>query len=432
MPILRPIRPFRYGFDRVDQLGELVSPATRGEPEDRLRIGDVHEYNIRRLVRGVHGPQDTSETPPFTFAAALQQRWKEDGVIVREPRPAYYAYEQRLDGVSYRGAVCLVRLAPYDDTQVRPHERTQRTGAMTELLAQLSTLRTQLSMVMAFVPDTSGALAAFLDRRDEPAWLAVQDGRGVMNRLWREQDPAVHVRLAEALCGETAVIADGHHRHRAALLHQAKEAETGPVTRESPYDYVMMLLRPVAEGAARSITHRVFERLSAPATAALESAIDSNALQTLADSADPGVLSRLDDEDAPGLFGVVTPGRARVVRVTDAASAHPAVRALPEALRTVDAALLAALLLDPVMAAATRDTAADSRSGHRFSPNQVSAAHVASRALAGEVAAAFLLRTASPELVQRIAAAGQVMPPRSTKFLPKPVKGLLMSSLVSF
>ena len=73
---------------------------------------------------------------------------------------------------------------------------------------QLATLRTQLSMVMAFVPDASGALAAFLDRGDEPPWLTVEDGRGVMNRLWREQDPTLHVQLAEALRGEIAVIDD--------------------------------------------------------------------------------------------------------------------------------------------------------------------------------------------------------------------------------
>ena len=50
-------------------------------------------------------------------------------------------------------------------------------------------------MVMGFVPDTSGALAAFLDR-PAPPWLSVRDGRGVENRLWREQDPEVQLALA--------------------------------------------------------------------------------------------------------------------------------------------------------------------------------------------------------------------------------------------
>ncbi len=428
MPILRPIRPLRYGFDQLDALPDLISPARRGEPVDRRLVGDVAPHNVRRLVRGARGPGEPADAPPFGHAARLLRAWKEEGVIVREPRPAFYAYEQRVGDASYRGAVCLVRLSPYAGTEVRPHERTNRTGAEDELTAQLGALRTQLSMVMGFVPDRGGALRDFLDR-DEPPWLTVEDGRGVLNRLWREQDPAVHVALADALRDELAVIADGHHRYAAALRHQAAMAVDGPVTRERPYDYVMMMLRPTAGGAARAWTHRVFERLGAGATDALEAALGG--FDVLYDGPDLDALDRLDGDEA-GRFGVVTRERVRVVRVSDAARAGEAVAALPSALRDVDAALLAALLLDPVAEAAAWDSAADSRSGHRFSPNQVSARDAAQRTHGGEAAAAFVLRTASPEVVQRVAEEGELMPPRSTKFRPKPAKGLLMASLVSF
>jgi len=428
VPILRPIRPLRYGFDQLAVLDDLISPARRGEPEDRLRVGDVAPHNIRRLVRGARGPDDDTSAEPFDFATRLQRRWKEEGVLVREPRPAYFTYEQRANGESYRGAVCLVRLAPYDGTEVRPHERTTRTGAEDELAAQLAALRTQLSMVMAFVPDRQGALRDFLDN-PEPPWLSVVDGRGVDNRLWREQDPEVHVRLADALRDETAVIADGHHRYAAALRHQATMSATGPVTRERPYDYVMMLLRPTVGGAAGAWTHRVLKRLGGGAAEALGRALE--AFDVLSDGADLQALDRLDD-DTPGLFGLVTRGRVRVVRVSDAARQSAPVLALAPALRDADAALLGALLLDPVAEAAAWDSAADSRSGQRFSPNQLSAREAARRTFEGEAAAAFVLRTASPQLVQRVAEAGEVMPPRSTKFRPKPAKGLLMASLVSF
>lgn len=427
MPILRPIRPLRYGFDRIDVLGDLISPALSGEPEDRLQVGDVHPVNVRRLVRGVHAPDESPDEPEFVHAARLQRQWKERGVLVREPRPAYYAYEQRMGDASYKGAVCLVRLAPFDRTEVRPHEATNPTGAEDQLTRQLGALETQLSMVMGFVPDRSGALAEFLDRDDRP-WLTVPDGRGIMNRLWREQDPGVHVRLAEALRDETAVIADGHHRYAAALRHQATRSATGPVTRERPYDYVMMLLRPTTGGTAGAWTHRVFQKLGTKGQQAMEAAM--SAFEVLADGTSPDLLDRLDE--SPGTFAVVTPGRVRIVRARDEALSSPAIQALPPVLQDVDAVVLATLLLDPISSNAAWDSAADSRSGQPFSPNQVSARDAGRRTFEGEASAAFLLCTATPEVVQRVAAAGEVMPPRSTKFRPKPVKGLLMNSLVSF
>jgi uncharacterized protein (DUF1015 family) len=285
-------------------------------------------------------------------------------------------------------------------------------------------------MVMGFVPDTSGALAAFLDR-PAPPWLSVRDGRGVENRLWREQDPEVQLALAEALRDETAVIADGHHRFAAAMRYRAACAAHGPATREKPYDYAMMLLRPTTGGAERARTHRVFESLGAAGARALEAAIADGPFEIEFDGSGLDEFARIGEDDEM-LLGVVVPGRARLLRVRPDAQDHPDVLALPEPLRTVAASLLDALLLRPVAAASVEDPIADSRSGSRFSPNQRSAEDVAAETLAGGADAAFVLGTASPAVVQRIAEAGEVMPPRATKFQPKPVKGLLMAGMVSF
>ena len=50
----------------------------------------------------------------------------------------------------------------------------------------------------------------------------------------------------------------------------------------------------------------------------------------------------------------------------------------------------------------------------------------------GEVEAAFLLRPVPNEQIVSVAEAGLLMPAKSTNFQPKPIKGLLMNSLVSF
>ena len=94
MPLLRPLRALRYGANHLDRLDRLISPATAGEPGDRTQVGDVDENSVRRLVRGDHGPLAGDDEPTFTHAARLLERWKQDGVLVRDPRPTYYTLEQ--------------------------------------------------------------------------------------------------------------------------------------------------------------------------------------------------------------------------------------------------------------------------------------------------------------------------------------------------
>jgi uncharacterized protein (DUF1015 family) len=226
LPLIRPLRALRYGSDIEGELGELISPATRGEPTDRTIVGDVHELNIRQLVRGDRGPLASSDEPQFTHAARLLDRWKQDGVLVRDARPAMYIYGQRRDGVARLGLVCLVRLADYGDGIIIPHEHTHG-GSTEQLHAQLNATQTQMSMVMALVPDAAGVLTHLLARDPGRPLMVADDGLGRTNAVWRIEEPRVHLELIEALKDEVAVIADGHHRYEAALRHRDQRKAGG-------------------------------------------------------------------------------------------------------------------------------------------------------------------------------------------------------------
>jgi uncharacterized protein (DUF1015 family) len=52
-----------------------------------------------------------------------------------------------------------------------------------------------------------------------------------------------------------------------------------------------------------------------------------------------------------------------------------------------------------------------------------------SRVLAGDAAAAFFMSPTPVELVRQVAAAGEVMPPKSTYFFPKVLTGLVLNPL---
>ena len=429
MPLIRPFRALRYGQNHLASLSELVWPCRAEAPSEPEQVGEVHEHNVRRLVRGDYGDLAPSDAPRFTHAAKLLQRWKADGVVVRDPRPSLYPIEERWDGGKRRGVVALVRLGAPDGGDVLPHEATA--GHSEEnLLTQLKTVQAQLSLVMAMVPDESRALRSFLeeDRGDPDFW--VEDGAGIKTGVWRESNPEAQLELIEALRSETAVLADGHHRYRAALAQQQEAMELSPgSSRETPLDYVMMLLVPVEQGGlVCAATHRVCPRLNPEARAVLESSLPLFEIEAIEDGA--ALQEFLNREEEGYRFGQVLDGKITGLRLRSDATVN-----LPGPLSTVDSAVLEELLLRDLRAATELDwddPSTTGSSGSPFSHNHQSAEDILAKALAGEIEFALFSRPPTSKQVFDVASAGQLLPPKSTNFRPKPSKGLLMASLKSF
>lgn len=421
MPILRPLRALRYGPDHRVLLPKLISPATEGEPEDRTIVGNVHPLCIRQLVRGERGPLQGDSAVPFAHAARLLSRWIESGVVVRDPRPALYACTQEQGGVARTGLVALLRLGGEGAGRTVPHEVTLN-GSTGRLLEQLREVSVQLSIVMAIVPDRQGSLASFLAGPRGRPILDVIDGHGVGNRVWRDEDPATQREILSALRDEPVVLADGHHRFDAALIRQRELRGTTPWRRDHAWDYLMALLVPASDPGLRSApVHRVCPEAGS-GLPGIEASVARWFEETPLGSEDAlwDFLSRPDGVR----FGLVRPGRRSGLILRDASG----LGRLPAPLRQVDAAVAEELLTPGLAESSGLATASGSQWGH----NATSSREVAARAFSGDVALALLLRPTPPGQVLDVALSGLLMPPKSTNFAPKPAKGLLMHSLVSF
>jgi uncharacterized protein (DUF1015 family) len=93
-------------------------------------------------------------------------------------------------------------------------------------------------------------------------------------------------------------------------------------------------------------------------------------------------------------------------------------------LRTVDAAVLEAMVLAPLLGVATDEVAV--AGGVRYVRDVDTAAGLVD---GGEATMAFLLRAPSVEQVRAVAAEGQPMPQKSTYFFPKAYSGFLVRPL---
>ncbi len=137
------------------------------------------------------------------------------------------------------GLVAALRVEPYENRVVLPHERTHR-GPKEGRLRLLREVRAQLEPLFFLHEGPSPA-----NRPDREPDLEV-DGA----RLWRLPPDGI----SEAFADRQLLIADGHHRYETALAYHA---ETG--TPESAY-VLAVLVSLDDPGLMIFPTHRVFER----------------------------------------------------------------------------------------------------------------------------------------------------------------------------
>ena len=117
---------------------------------------------------------------------------------------------------------------------------------------------------------------------------------------------------------------------------------------------------------------------------------------------------------------------ALIAQVKDTSTVMMAMPGAPKALRAIDAAVLEALVLAPLLGL----------DGDQFlTTDQVRYVRGLETATdlvdSGEAGSAFLLRAPTVEQVQAVAAAGRVMPQKSTYFFPKLATGFLLNPLAA-
>lgn len=386
MPIVRPFRALRYGSDHWPDLPRLISPSVDGDPLDRDIEGEGHPHRIRRLVRGREGELAGPQDPPYTHAARLLDRWKQDGVLVRDARPAFYPWATRMDGAVRRGVLTLVRIEAADSGPVLPHERIAEDGP-SDLDDLLAATELHTGILLMLVPDERGVLEEQSEQPPGHPIFDVVDGRGVAHGIWRDEDPRRHIALLDAIRHEVAVLADGHHRFAAARRLRAR---LGGGRRESPYDYVPALLLPASGAMVDPAPVRRSARHLPEAAAAFLDALPS---------ADPGAVDLLQ-AGRPSRTLSLPPGDG------------------PAICRAED------LILAPLRA---RGVHFDEALHDRL--DEGSAATAIER---GDIAISLTIPAPTASEVIAAAVGGAILPPRSTRFLPKPAKGLLACPLSSF
>src|SRR3954463_469103 len=194
MPDIRAFRGIRYDMAQVGAMSDVVAP-----PYDVIdsalqdKLYNASPYNIIRLELNREEPSDSPESNRYTRAARFLKDWLRSGILREDPHPAYYVYEQtfEVEGRTHtrKGFLARVRLEPFGEGKIYPHEQTL-SGPKADRLALFQATQFNLSPIFGLYPDeTNEVLAAAEAGVRDRTPLEATDHLGVRNHLWPVDDP---------------------------------------------------------------------------------------------------------------------------------------------------------------------------------------------------------------------------------------------------
>jgi uncharacterized protein (DUF1015 family) len=396
------LRPFHGVRFAVDDVAAVTSPPyDLVSPDDIRRLVASHPNNVVRLtLPGVSH---------YTEARAAMNAWLASGVLIVDPLPALYVYEQSGPNVLQRGLIGAVGVG---SPAVLPHENVMP-GLVADRLALMRA--TQANLEPIFLLYEGGGPASRLVDDVATLTMPLVDTRtadGVQHRLWAVTDPVEIEAVAADLRDRQALIADGHHRYATYEALQGDHENPGPWSHG-----LALLVDSTQYPPTLQAIHRVIPGL--PLREAVARA--KGACQVHEFSSLEAALGGLAAASGPA-FILASDGPAHLLTDLDPMQIEHAMPPGRSARwRSLDTSILSEFLLPKVWG--IHD---DERLVHIVHHDPYAAAR-----LAGETGTAVLLNPLTTEDVLDVAVQGERVPRKSTSFGPKPRTGLVLRSFAA-
>ena len=349
-------------------------------------------------------PDETPAGAPALYEAAVAAfaRLIEEGVLIRDAAPRFYAWRMEAEGRAQTGLAAAASLAAYEEGAIKRHELT-RPAKVEDRARHIAALGAQTGpLLLIHRPDEEVRRLIAAACAGPPLCRSVLDV-AVTHTLWAIDGADETRALAEGFdrIGEL-YIADGHHRAAAAqMAAQAMCAGTGEaagrlLTVSFPADEVRILGYHRIVRGLNGLTSEVF----------LNEVGNALGCELAAGPVEPA---------QPAQFGMYLEGRWYRLAADDPTPADGAV------VNRLDVSLLARLVLGPILG--VRDPRLDARIDFVGGGRGIGA--LAAAVDGGEATVAFSLYPTSVEDLMAVADASAILPPKTTWFEPKLADGLV-------
>lgn len=406
----------RSDGDPPAERGRLAAPPYDQIGSERARaFHDSDPHHFTWLSKPVKGDSEDI----YREAARVHAAWLGAGEIRRDERPALYPYEIVLpDGSRRLGITALVGLERPDSGVIRPHEETLA-KPLADRLALLRAMEVDLEPVLLLSED-GGELDALIRHDIEGAepFVSHRDEYGNRHDLYRVAAPERVLRYRALLGDAPAAIADGHHRYKVALRHAEERGLLDRASRDTPPPASAAKLAVITSLDSPSLDiqpiHRAFAR-DHGIDRARERAVSRETVEAAGGAELAAAVAAADDPSSPAI-GVQRPGEAPEIWRLDpngegTDDLAPGARQLAVAL--LHASLYPAMDLPP-------EAATDGTTLYRSDSDALWRA-----VAAGDAAVGIYLPPMAPQQFAAAIAEGDMLPPKSTRFLPKVISGLV-------
>lgn len=341
------------------------------------------------------------------------RRWRENGWLVRDPKPCYYVYSQTMDGRTQYGLVLCAHTDDYSGGKIKKHELTRK-DKEDDRMIHVRIQNANIEPVFFAFKDNE-VLSGIVERkvREVPEYSFV-DEHGFGHELWVIDDDT-DIDTITRTFGENVdafYVADGHHRTAAAARVGAEKRASNPNhTGDEEYNFFMAVCFP--ESQLKIIDYnRVVKDLAGLSDEEFLKALEEDFVVE-----DRGV--EIYRPCALHNFSLYLSGRwysltAKEGRFSDS-----------DPVEVLDVTVLSRLVLDKILG--IKDLRTDKRID--FVGGIRGLGELSRRVDEGEMKAAFALYPVSMRQLTDIADSGMIMPPKTTWFEPKLRSGLAIHTL---
>ncbi|MCH2410667.1 DUF1015 domain-containing protein [Myxococcota bacterium] len=416
MTNILPFKGLRFDVSKTDLKDILVPPYDVVQPEERSLYYERSPYNAIRLEL----TRDKSDEDLTDYSEVRQtlDNWRNEAVLLRDETPLYYALRQRFqssEGDSYQrlGFFGALRLEPYENSIVLPHERTLA-GPKRDRLKILRATQANMSSVMMLYEDRADTLCSVLDQAlcGAEAVRAIDDS-GINHTFCPLRDPEMISEVTSFMANRQVVIADGHHRYETALTYRDERRSEGSTELdvEQPWDRTLAYFtNAFSEGSLLLPIHRLLKDVRVPRLNEWKSLLPNWSMLEVRLSSPDNLDSILNDylsplKDRPAFAADDGTGSLLIFHRNPSASVS--IRVIHE--EVIEGAL-------GLSESAVRDGALGFKKSVKIAAREVRR---------GSAALGLYLNALTPDDVFRVTRSGDVLPQKSTFFYPKLPSGLV-------
>ncbi|MCX8093742.1 MAG: DUF1015 domain-containing protein [Candidatus Goldbacteria bacterium] len=263
MAIIKPFSAIFYNKDKVN-LNNIIMP-----PYDIIR--DIEQYyardpyNIIRIDKGREEPGDCENCNKYTRAKEIMDKWLSEKILLKEDKQYLYVYVQDYmlpDGSKRQmiGFYARIKLEEFEKRIILPHERTH-SGPKIDRLELMRQTKANTSPILTFFYDSKQVVnSVLLKNINKQPFLEASIDRDLYCKLWKvEKEKDIEI-IIDFLKDKQLFIADGHHRYETALNFRNEVKQKIGIKGETGYDYIMSVLMDIEHAGITILpTHRIFK-----------------------------------------------------------------------------------------------------------------------------------------------------------------------------